>query len=71
MKHTLTELTSILEELILDNGTTAVVNCLQSALCQQATNAYNEWGNLETGELMAKEWRRQAAAISRAVLEIG
>jgi hypothetical protein len=54
MKHSLTELTTILEELILGNGTTAVVNCLQ-----------------EARDAMVAEWRRQAAAVSRAVQEIG
>jgi hypothetical protein len=71
MKHSLTELTTILEELILGNGTTAVVNCLQDALCRQAINAYNEWGNAEARDAMVAEWRRQAAAVSRAVQEIG
>jgi hypothetical protein len=71
MQHTLTELTAILGELIGNNGTAAVVNCLQDALCIHATRAYNEWENVETRDALVKEWRRQAAAVSRAVQEIG
>lgn len=70
MKHTLTELTAIIEQLVLDNGTEAVMNCLQTALCNRSGAAEAEWTNRAVAADIRAEWRRQACAVSRAIFEL-
>lgn len=69
MKNTLTpiELTEVLENLILDHGTEAVLRNLTNALRNRRDKSYLEWSNERTAEEVAREWDRQARLVSDAV----